>query len=55
MKQMMTGYMPFGARRTMTQGSDLGEQEEDEELEELEVTESLRLFIREILLETLKF
>lgn len=49
MKQMMTGYMPFGARRTMTQGSNVDELEEEEkdldEVEEQKKLNSLRTII----------
>jgi len=51
----MTGYMPFGARRTMTQSSSVSEDEETKkEIEEEDIDENLRLFIRETLQEIFK-
>jgi hypothetical protein len=50
MKQAMTGYVPFGARRTMTQT----EEEIAEEDIDNEKKESLRKMIRLLVIESLK-
>lgn len=48
---MMTGYMPFGARRTMTQDET---SEEEEDSDEKNIEESLLKLIRLFIVEQLK-
>lgn len=49
MKQAMSGFVPFGARRTMTQEKSSDDDEEIKLEDETSLEEVLRLFIIECL------